>query len=148
MYNQEQAVVISWNDYHNGAKQRLMEECCLSDEAIEATKAAGTPITIHLRTTGQENIIGAYPGYNRLYKHIFLQNPAIKREIIDYYRAKGFHWVDIVPLNRTHWKIFLFYQDQIPNGRLPHQPRKFSHQTHQTHQPTFTPQDGATPGEQ
>jgi hypothetical protein len=112
MYSQEE--VISWDDYYGAARRTLMGECCVSDEAIEGMKAGGNGLTcLHLRTRDQENIVGSYPGYNRLYKHVFLQNPGFKKEVIDYYKTKGFNWVDIVPLNRIDWKIFLFYPDPV-----------------------------------
>jgi hypothetical protein len=110
MYSQDE--VISWDDYYGAARKTLMQECCVEDRVIENLKVAGQGqglICLHLRTRDQDNIVGSYPGYNRLYKHVFLQNPGFKKEVIDYYKTKGFNWVDIVPLNRIDWKIFLFY---------------------------------------
>ena len=114
MYTQDE--VISWEDYYGAARAKLMQECCVSDEVISGVRAVGATtglMCIPLRTRDQDNIVGSYPGYNRLYKHVFLQNPAFKKEVIDYYKTKGFHWVDIVPLNRIDWKIFLHYPDPV-----------------------------------
>lgn len=110
MFDQSQGVVISWDEYFQAARKKLFDECCLPDEALAQVKANSQMngiMVVHVRTRNEENVVASYPGYNRLYKHVFLQNPTFKKEIIEYYKGKGFSWVDIYPLNRVDWKIFL-----------------------------------------
>ena len=121
MFNSDSGVVISWKDYYNGAKKKLLEECCLKDEVIQgllvASKSTPNPdksqplAVINVDTENGNNVVGSYTGYNVLYKHVFLQKPAFKKEIIEYYKARGVSWIDIVPMNRIYWKIFLYAGD-------------------------------------
>ena len=106
------ADIISLKEYHDVARRTLMDECCVPDENILFSRQMSTNnglCVIHLRTRGDDNIVASYPGYNRLFKHVFLKQPAFKKEVVQYYKQKGAQWVDIVALNRTDWKIFLFF---------------------------------------
>jgi hypothetical protein len=100
---------IDSQEYFNNARTLLLRECCRTVEELQQippTPYLGT--VIHINTRGEANLVGFHPGMRRLYKHIFLQNKEVKQQIVDYYRALGYGWCDIVPLNRTDWKIFLW----------------------------------------
>ena len=102
-------MVISQMEYINNASQLLLAECCLSGEALQVRdRGNGFRVVIDLKTRGEDNVVGFMPGYRRLYKHIFLQQKDFKQRVVDHYRALGFGWVDIVPLNRVDWKIFVW----------------------------------------
>lgn len=100
-------MVISQQDYVNNASHLLLAECCLAGAALQACQREGG-VVIDVRTRGEDNVVGYVPGYRRLYKHIFLQQKDFKQRIVDHYRALGFGWVDVVPLNRVDWKIFVW----------------------------------------
>lgn len=90
------------------ARAAFFAECCVPDAhlaaAYEASKFSGL-VCIHLRTRGDDNVMVA--GERPILKHLFLQNSRFKGEVVNFYRQRGFAWVDIVPLNRNDWKIFL-----------------------------------------
>jgi len=110
---------IGYSEYYNNGRAKFLSECLLTPEAlqpfIDQSYTTGF-ICIHLNTRGENNIVATYPSYNRLYKHIFLQTGNFKSEIVDHYRKLGFGWVDIVPLNRLDWKIFLWPKEQTQNN--------------------------------
>lgn len=102
---------LSQQDYLRNASQILLQECCLTGEALQQCQvdpSTGFRVVVHLKTRGEDNVVGFVPGHRRLYKHIFLQQKDLKQQIVDHYRALGFGWVDIVPVNRVDWKIFLW----------------------------------------
>ena len=104
---------IDSQEYFNNARTLLLKECCLPVEQLQQIQPIpylGT--IIHIHTRGEANLVGFRPGMRRLYKHIFLQNKEIKQQIVDYYRSIGYGWIDIVTLNRTDWKIFLWPKQQ------------------------------------
>ena len=103
------AFQIDAQEYFNNARNLLLQESCRPVEElhqIQPLPFLGT--VIHINTRGESNLVGFKPGMRRLYKHIFLQNKEVKQQIVDYYRSLGYGWCDIVPLNRTDWKIFLW----------------------------------------
>jgi hypothetical protein len=90
------------------AREAFLRECCVSDEHIamlrENARFSGL-MCVHVNTRGDANIL--VPGARPILKHVFLGNPRFRNDIVEYYRARGAGWVDIVPLNRVEWKIFL-----------------------------------------
>jgi len=103
--------VIDQQDYFNNARKIVLRECCLSEEELmkcQLDPRSGFYAIIHLGTRGEQNIVGFVPGMRRLYKHIFLSNKQFKQEIVDYYREMGFGWIDVLPVNRVDWKIFIW----------------------------------------
>lgn len=105
----------SFSGYSNDfARIRLafLHECCVSDSVIAQTcenARANGLICIHINARGTDNVLS--PSTKPILKHVFLQNPRFKNDIVEYYRTKGFSWVDVVVLNRFDWKIFLTPQD-------------------------------------
>lgn len=93
----------------------FLQECCVPDAVIaqmcENARFCGL-ICIHINARGNDNVLS--PGPRPILKHVFLQNPRFKNDIVEYYRAKGFAWVDVVVLNRFDWKIFLAPQEGGP----------------------------------
>jgi hypothetical protein len=120
------------------ARASFFTECCVPDAhlaaAYEASKYSGL-ICIHLRTRGDDNVMVA--GEKPILKHLFLQNSRFRAEVVNFYRQRGFAWVDIVPINRTDWKIFL--TPPIHNGL--HQQQ----QQQQPPQPQPQPQQAIAP---
>jgi hypothetical protein len=115
----ECAQLVTKATYHANAREKLLAECCLGDGDVVAMVALARNTgfaCVNLRTSGTDNVIGSYPGYNTLYKHIFLQSASFRAEVIQYYRSRGFGWVDILPLNRVDWKVFVW-----PEQNLHHQ---------------------------
>jgi hypothetical protein len=105
--------ILPWHEYFAGAKNILLRECCVNEEAIQ--KATQDGINSHenftvlsLNTSGQNDILAKCAGYNTLLKSVFLMNPEFRKNVIGYYRTMGYDWVDIISLNRDHWKIFLW----------------------------------------
>jgi hypothetical protein len=90
------------------ARDAFLRECCVGDDYLamlrETARFSGL-MCVHINTRGEANVLvgGARP----VLKHVFLQNPRFRNEIVEYYRAKGFGWVDVTPINRVDWKIFL-----------------------------------------
>lgn len=100
---------IKNEEYFANARALLLQECCLPVQHLQTlAPVPGFGVVLNIRTTGEEDLVGYVPGMRRLYKHIFLQNREVKKHIVDYYRALGYGWCDIVALNRTQWKIFLW----------------------------------------
>lgn len=106
------------------ARNAFFAECCVTDAhlaaAYEASKYSGL-ICIHLRTRGDDNVMVA--GEKPILKHLFLQNSRFRGEVVNFYRQRGFSWVDIVPINRSDWKIFLtapVYGASRPSPPLAH----------------------------
>lgn len=97
-------------------RQKLLEECLLPVQdvlALSTVPELGGCKVIHLKTEGEANVLGKVVGSSgrekSIYKHVFLaHNSGFRRSIIDYYRAMGVQYIDIVVLNRESWKIFLF----------------------------------------
>ena len=88
-----------------------MREVCKSAQELEHLVYpvnSGFSHIIHINTTGNADILYDVPGKKKILKHLFLQNKYVKQNIVAYYRGMGFNWVDIVCLNRTAWKIFLW----------------------------------------
>jgi hypothetical protein len=88
----------------------LLQECCLSYDQLASLcqlEQTGEPV-IHLMTQGRENILSYQP---RIYKHQLLKSSPFRARVIEYYKALGYAWVDIIVLNRHYWKIFLFQHD-------------------------------------
>jgi hypothetical protein len=90
------------------AREAFLRECCVGDDHIamlrENARFSGL-MCVHLNTRGDANVL--VPGARPILKHVFLSNPRFRNDIVEYYRSKGAGWVDIVPLNRIDWKIFL-----------------------------------------
>mmetsp|Transcript_18678 Transcript_18678/g.33102 ORF Transcript_18678/g.33102 Transcript_18678/m.33102 type:complete len:130 (-) Transcript_18678:532-921(-) len=107
--------------YFESARQRLMDECIVSNEQLvdAHSRSMNGVVVIHLATRDEANIIAAAPGMKTLYKHVFLKNPAFKMEVIRSYQERGYDWVDIVPLNRLDWKIFLWYENKPRETSFP-----------------------------
>lgn len=102
------------DDRFTRARQAFIDSCQMDDSAIRAAMERGRQdglICLHINTQGDNNIAAADPGLPTLYKHKFLQQPYVRNEIVQYYKQKGYSWVDVIPLNRVQWKIFLFYSD-------------------------------------
>lgn len=99
----------------NAARAHFLRECFLDDYTLatirEQQQNSGF-FCIHLRTTGADNVL--VQSEKPILKHLFLQNPRFKSEIIEHYRQRGFQWVDVVCLNRTAWKIFLWVSSNEP----------------------------------
>ena len=133
----------SFSGYSNDfARIRLafLHECCVSDSVIAQTcenaRVSGL-ICIHINARGTDNVLS--PGTKPILKHVFLQNPRFKNDIVEYYRTKGFSWVDVVVLNRFDWKIFLTPQDprRDNNNERPvswQQPQHYRQQQQQLYQ--------------
>lgn len=105
------------------ARAAFFRECIVDDVTLMELKNSQQQSgfhCIHLRTTGEDNILVA--SERPILKHLFLQNAKFRSEVIEHYRNRGFAWVDLVCLNRTQWKIFLWTFDQAP---LPTQPAPF-----------------------
>lgn len=93
------------------ARNLLMREVCKSVEELNQfayPMNSGFSHVIHVNTAGNANVLSDIPGKKKILKHLFLQNKYVKQNIVAYYRNLGFQWVDIVCLNRTLWKIFLW----------------------------------------
>ena len=102
--------LLSYSDYYKNSRKITLNECLLTKQKIEELQFIDENKTIKMitiKTKGNENIVGSFPNFNILYKHVFLQTGNFKKEIIDYYYKLGFKWVDIVPLNKIDWKIFI-----------------------------------------
>lgn len=115
------------------ARDRFIRECQMDDNAIMLARQRGVGdglICLHVHTRGDNNIVSAEPGKRTLLKHLFLQQPYVRKQIVNYYKQKGFSWVDIVPLNRVDWKIFLFYPEN--RMHLPIQPITVATEENQT----------------
>lgn len=108
---------IPWHEYFAGAKNALLQECCVDEQAVKAAVREGINphekfTVLSLNTSGQNDILAQCPGYNTLLKSVFLMNPEFRKNVIGYYRTMGYDWVDIISLNRDHWKIFLWKNHQ------------------------------------
>jgi hypothetical protein len=99
------------------AREQVLQECCQPPAVLDAhcryPPQSGFAYVVHIRTSGDANIIAETPSKKRIYKHLFLQNKSVKNEIVEYYRKLGFSWCDIVCLNRTEWRIFLWTRVSI-----------------------------------
>ena len=98
-------------EYFTIARDMLMRECCRPQHELEHFRYpmnSGFSHVIHINTNGNANILSDLPGKKKIFKHLFLQNKFVKQNIVNYYRNMGFTWCDIVCLNRTAWKIFLW----------------------------------------
>lgn len=108
----EQAYETHKNDeYFAAARDALMRECCKNPGDLVHFKypaPSGFSHVIHINTNGNANILSDIPGKKKIFKHLFLQNKFVKQNIVSYYRNMGFVWCDVVCLNRTCWKIFLW----------------------------------------
>lgn len=105
----------------NAARSYFLRECFLDDYTLAAIREQQQNsgfFCIHLRTVGADNVLVASD--KPILKHLFLQNPKFKSEIIEHYRQRGFQWVDVVCLNRTAWKIFLWTaSNDVPQSKQP-----------------------------
>lgn len=98
-------------EYFSVARDILMRECCRPQHEMEHFRYpmnSGFSHVIHINTSGNANILSDIAGKKKIYKHLFLQNKFVKQNIVNYYRNMGFTWCDVVCLNRTAWKIFLW----------------------------------------
>lgn len=90
------------------ARAAFFRECCANDDQIamlrETARFSGL-MCVHINTRGDANVL--VPGPRPILKHLFLANARFRNDVVEYYRGKGFGWVDIIPLNRVDWKIFL-----------------------------------------
>lgn len=101
----------SKDEYFRNARASFLKECCLPIEDIYKVEFSALEVgmrVIHLRTRGKDDVICSYPGLPTIFKHVFLQNANFRQEVVNHYRAFGYAWVDIVPLDRRDWKIFLW----------------------------------------
>lgn len=99
------------------ARTAFFRECIVDDATLMAIKDAQYQsgfLCIHLRTSGDDNVLVA-SDQKPILKHLFLQNARFRSEVIEHYRNRGFAWVDVVCLNRTQWKIFLWAYDRPQN---------------------------------
>jgi len=104
---------VPWHEYFGNAKNALLQECCVSEEVVKAASEEGVNAhekftVLSLNTSGQNDILAQCTGYNTLLKSVFLMNTEFRKNVIGYYRGIGYDWVDIISLNRDHWKIFLW----------------------------------------
>lgn len=103
--------VIDQQDYFNNARKLVLKECCLTSEELQKCQLdprSGFYAIVHLNTRDQANVVGYVPGMRRMYKHIFLGNKQFKQEVVDHYRNMGYGWIDVLPVNRVDWKIFIW----------------------------------------
>ena len=122
------------------ARAAFLQECCAGDEHLallrDSARYSGL-MCVHLNTRGDANVI--VPGARPILKHVFLANPRFRNDIVEYYRSKGFGWVDIVAINRVDWKIFLSPPEnrRAPSYVTP--PPQFQFQFNQQHPPVQPP---------
>lgn len=112
MHQQEMQVPEQgYNEFFMDCRTRFLAECMLTPEQVapyvELSRTTGFTC-IPLATRDEQNILGSLPPNTRLYKHVFLQTKNFKNEVVAHFRKLGFGWVDIVPLNRVDWYIFLW----------------------------------------
>jgi hypothetical protein len=117
------------------ARTAFFRECIVDDATLVAMKTAQYQsgfLCIHLRTSGEDNVLVASE-QKPILKHLFLQNSRFRSEVIEHYRNRGFSWVDVVCLNRTQWKIFLWSFDSTQQPHVA--PFLFNFQSMQQVQP-------------
>lgn len=131
------------NDFTR-VRAAFLQECCVNDATIaqvcDNARFCGL-ICIHINARGNDNVLS--PGPRPILKHVFLQNPRFKNDIVEYYRAKGFAWVDVLVVNRFDWKIFLTPQDarqDLPPPPRPQEHRQEHHRNRTWQPPAPTPQ--------
>lgn len=119
---------MTFDQFRDEARRTLMQECCLDWprlQAIHEASAGNGLVCVHLATRGRYNCMGVYKGTKKLFKHVFLQNHTFRNEVVKYYKGLGYDWVDVLPLNRVDWKIFLWYHPK-PQSRSHSRPQSRS----------------------
>lgn len=92
-------------------EEQFYNECCLTYDQLASLcqfQQTGEPV-VHLNTYGRNNVLSSQP---RVYKHQLLKNHEFRARVIEYYKALGYIWIDLVVLNRRNWKIFLFQEEE------------------------------------
>ena len=97
-------------------KQKFREEWELPRDVVDGIETNGGGLTcIHLLTDSVNDVLGHAPDGMAILKSVFLKlDRQMRHEIVKHYRGFGYDWVDVVCLNRTMWKIFLFRNTNAP----------------------------------